>query len=127
MSSPVLTVVNEITFDAFYGVLGGSKPKENYYCLQVGVFGAVDYETGVVLSFEKLNEFLKKIANVLDGKQLNDIDALMFPTDNPTKELLCVWIATQLMDFMEPGNNVYPGFVRLYENGDTYAEIKLMP
>lgn len=128
MKNPIVTIVREIPFNATYRLSTeeSSLLKEGKYVLQIGIFGPVDYSSGVVFCKKTMDLFLEKMKKKLDGNNLNTVDELLFPSDTPTTELLCVWFSTQLMDFMEPGQGVQPSFVRLYDSFEGYAEIKFV-
>jgi 6-pyruvoyltetrahydropterin/6-carboxytetrahydropterin synthase len=58
------------------------------YCVSITVAGDADPQLGWLIDFAAIDEVVSPVVAQLDHRLLNDIDGL----DNPTCELLAVWL-----------------------------------
>ncbi len=93
-----MLLFKEFTFDAAHflpNVPDGHKCKEMHghtYRLRVWLEGKLDKQLGWVIDFADLKKVVKPMLDQVDHKCLNNIKEL----DNPTCELIAVWIWDQL-------------------------------
>lgn len=120
-----ITVVKEFTFDAAHQLPNHPGKCKNVhghtYRMQIGIKGAVDPNTGMVVDFSEVKELVnQRIINKLDHSYLND----QLPYESPTAENMVVWIVEKLYDLfaVEWEGKVRLSFVRLYETPTSYAE-----
>ncbi len=120
-----ITVVKEFTFDAAHHLpyhAGKCKGLHGHtYRMQIGVKGAANPHTGMVVDFSEVKELVnQRIINKLDHSYLND----QLPYESPTAENMVVWIVEKLYDLfaVEWEGKVRLSFVRLYETPTSYAE-----
>lgn len=115
-----MEVFREFTFDAAHRLQGlpeGHKCANMHghtYRLTVAVEGPLEPSIGWVVDFAAINGATNEVIAQLDHRVLNDLPGL----EQPTTELIAVWIWNQLIDRL-------PGLARvtLYENarsGVTY-------
>lgn len=100
-------------------------PKEDsnvYLKVRAGVWGPVDKETGIVKGVEELDLFFYYLQ-----KQVNAYkeESSTFPSEQPIVELICVWVANQLMEFMDVKGDIFPQFIRVYTRPSCFVELKL--
>lgn len=88
--------------------------------VEVGVEGAVDPNTGMVIDFTELKPAVKSVAGSLDHKLLNDIIPM------PTAENVVDYIWRELEDFAKT-YKVKLAFVRVWETDTSYAELRVYP
>lgn len=62
------------------------------YAITIVVEGEVDPTLGWVMDFAAIDEHVSPLVRALDHRVLNDLDGL----DNPTSELLAVWLWQRL-------------------------------
>jgi 6-pyruvoyltetrahydropterin/6-carboxytetrahydropterin synthase len=93
-----MLLFKEFTFDSAHflpNVPDGHKCKEMHghtYRLRVWLEGKPDDKLGWVMDFAELKKAVKPVLDCVDHKCLNNIEGL----DNPTCELIAVWIWDQL-------------------------------
>ena len=93
-----MLLFKEFTFDAAHflpNVPDGHKCKEMHghtYRLRVWLNGKLDAKLGWVIDFADLKKAVKPMLDKVDHKCLNNIEGL----NNPTCELIAVWIWDQL-------------------------------
>ena len=96
--SDVIELVKDFRFEAAHflpNVPEGHKCRRVHghsFRGEVAVRGAVDERTGWVMDFADLKRAVNPLVDRLDHYLLNDIEGL----ENPTSELLAVWIWKQL-------------------------------
>ena len=96
--SDVIELVKDFRFEAAHflpNVPEGHKCRRVHghsFRGEVAVRGAVDARTGWVMDFADLKRAVNPLVERLDHYMLNDIEGL----ENPTSELLAVWIWKQL-------------------------------
>lgn len=95
---PSCEIFKEFTFEAAHR-LGQVPPGHkcahlhgHSYRVALHVLGEIGADTGWVTDFGDLSEAFAPLRAHLDHRYLNDIDGL----DNPTSELLAVWIYERL-------------------------------
>lgn len=120
-----ITVVKEFTFDAAHQLPNHPGKCKNVhghtYRMQIGIKGAVDPNTGMVVDFAEAKELVNKIIiDKLDHCYLNE----QLPYYSPTAENMVTWIVEKLFDLfaVEWEGLVRLCFVRLYETPTSYAE-----
>jgi 6-pyruvoyltetrahydropterin/6-carboxytetrahydropterin synthase len=62
------------------------------YLVEIAIEGEVDAERGWLMDFAEIDEHVSPLVRQLDHQVLNEIDGL----DNPTSELLAVWLWKKL-------------------------------
>lgn len=90
--------------------------------VQVGIWGSVDLETGVSVCVTDLCAFFAFLQEEVDKSEHEDST---FPSEQLTFDLICVWVANQLMGYMDTEKSFFPGFVRVYLDSDCFIELKL--
>ena len=115
--------VKRVSFDAAH-FLPGYKGKcsnmhGHHWVVELGVSGEVDPETGMVIDFTLLKEFLKvKVEDRFDHVLVNDL------IENPTAEMIAGRIKLS-WDLWAEENclAVKLVFIRVWETEDSYAEV----
>ncbi|HEY3055669.1 MAG TPA: 6-carboxytetrahydropterin synthase QueD [Thermoanaerobaculia bacterium] len=98
MSSEVIELVKDFRFEAAHflpNVPEGHKCRRTHghsFRGEVAVRGEIDAKTGWLIDFADLKRAVDPIVKRLDHYLLNEVEGL----ENPTSELLSVWIWTQL-------------------------------
>lgn len=98
MSSPVVEVFREFRFEAAHSLPQMPEAHKDRrvhghsYRVRVSARGPVDERTGYVLDFATLKAEFAPIDMRLDHHYLNDVAGL----ENPTSEVLAVWVWNQL-------------------------------
>ncbi len=93
-----VTLTREFTFDAAQALTifpEGHKCRRLHghtFRLQVSVKGEIDPKTGLLYDHAKIKEVLQPLLEQLDHSYLNEIPGL----ENPTLEMLCVWLWERL-------------------------------
>lgn len=93
-----------------------SKLHGHRWVVEVGCSGRVNKETGMVVDFKDLKDFLQTIEDRFDHKLLNDV------IENPTAENICkyifdwfiLWCTARELEFK---------FVRVWETDDSMVEL----
>lgn len=62
------------------------------YAIELAIEGEIDPQRGWLMDFAEIDEYAMPVIRRLDHQVLNEIEGL----DNPTSELLAVWIWNQL-------------------------------
>jgi len=75
------------------------------YAIEIAVRGPVDAELGWLLDFAEIGRATEPLRQALDHRLLNDVVGL----ENPTAELLCIWIWERLAPTL-------PGLARVSVN-----------
>jgi len=83
------------------------------YRVEVSVEGPLD-ERGFVIDYAELDAAVQPLIDRLDHRYLNDIDGL----DNPTSEVLAMWLKTRIANAITPLAPV----VRIYETPRYWVE-----
>ena len=114
---PEMTVVKRIEFDAAH-YLPGYKGKcanlhGHHWAIELGVKGKVDSETGMVIDFIKLKDFLKIIEDRFDHSLVNDV------ISNPTAENIALYVEKEWERASIGG--VKLDFIKVRETGDSYV------
>lgn len=98
MDQEHVELVKDFTFEAAHwlpNVPDGHKCRRIHghsFRGQVSVLGPLDERTGWVMDFGDLRAAVQPILETLDHYLLNEIEGL----ENPTSEILCVWIWKRL-------------------------------
>ena len=85
--------------------------------IELAVEGSVDEYTGMVIDFVDLRRFLDYIKEQLDHRLVNDI------IPNPTAENICLYISDKLFDDNWGFNPRSWKWIRVWETGDSYAQL----
>jgi len=128
----ILTGVKKFVFDSAHRLPNYNGPCQRLhghtYTLLVGVRGATDEETGMVVDFADIKRAVKPLLQALDHQYLNELSSLAphgvrFPADLPTAERMVEWFARVLQTESQCWqSDVSLTFVRLYETPTSYAE-----
>jgi len=118
-----LMVVKRFEFAAAHflpGYPGKCKDLHGHtFSLEIGVEGAIDEQTGMVIDFVTLKKVVNEaVIDKLDHKCLKDIKEKDFPYQMPTVENMIVWIKDKL-HYAFPWHIT---FIRLWETPNSYAE-----
>jgi len=62
------------------------------YGVEIAVAGPVDHTSGWLMDFDLLDQGVSVLIGELDHRLLNDVEGL----ENPTCELICVWLWSRL-------------------------------
>ena len=90
------------------------------WIIEVGVFGEPDPVSGMVVDFKVLADFLDhRVVSKLDHHLINE------EIKNPTAENICAWIWDIMVKFPFLDKDSGVSLVRVWETGDSYAEICL--
>lgn len=87
--------------------------------VEVFVFGNTLNETGILIDFKILKEFLNKILNSIDHKLLNDI--YFFSDKNPSSEIIAKYIFLEFKNMLKSNNNICVKKVNVWETDDSMA------
>jgi 6-pyruvoyltetrahydropterin/6-carboxytetrahydropterin synthase len=115
------TMSREYSFEAAHSlpkVPDGHKCKRVHghnYVLHVLVHGDVA-DNGMIMDFWDLDKIVKPIVEIVDHRNLNDIEGL----DNPTAELIARWFLNKIRADMPED---YEIAVRLYETPQCFVEV----
>ncbi len=122
-----MVVSKKISFDAAH-FLPGYKGKcanthGHHWVVELAVDGKVDKNTGMVVDFVVLKEFLETIENTFDHKLLNDI------IENPTAENICLFVADRFADWwknlkMEEYLSFKLRWIKIWETEDSMAMLE---
>lgn len=117
-------VVKEFTFAAAHWLPGYDGPCKNLHGhewrLQVGYFGRIFKETGMVADFSLIKASVSEVISQLDHHCLNEVTYKGFPFYLPTAENMLEWFVNTLPNITATDLS----FLRLYETSTSYAEWK---
>ena len=118
-----MIISKKISFDAAHRLPNYDGKCANlhghHWIVELAVRGEVSKETGMVVDFTLLKEFLESIRNTFDHHLVNEI------IENPTAENICKYIFNRYWS----GDCKLPillslEFIRVWETEDSYAELR---
>lgn len=114
-----MTVVKRISFDAAHYLPGYegkcAQMHGHHWVVELGVKGPINEETGIVVDFVHLSDFLKEyVVDKFDHTLLNDI------IPNPTAENLARYILMYTIR-LEVKTGCKLAFIKCWETEDSYA------
>ena len=112
-----MSVTRSVTFDAAHKLPNYdglcSKLHGHRWTLEVTISGEVNKQTGMIVDFKELNEYLKeRVVRLFDHSYINDLIPM------PTAEMMVIYIVKELRIKYGPGLSR----VRLYETPNSYCE-----
>ena len=119
-----MIVSKRISFDAAHFLPEYEGPcvfmHGHHFSVELAVQGEVNHETGMVMDFKYLKEFLQSIKDIFDHTLLNNI------ISNPTAENIALYIKEQ---FDTRGRytlgDVKLAFIKVWETEDSCVEIRV--
>lgn len=119
------TVAKRVSFDAAHYLPNYEGKCKNmhghHWVVELGVEGEVGVETGMVVDFTHLGDFLRGVKKVVDHGLVNDT------IPNPTAENIADWVKQCFLAYQKGNRNlskVRLAFIRVWETEDSYAEVK---
>jgi 6-pyruvoyltetrahydropterin/6-carboxytetrahydropterin synthase len=117
-----ITVCKKIGFDAAHFLPDHpGKCKElhgHHWVTEIGVTGELNEDTGMVVDFTLLSEFLKTIEGALDHHLLNDT------VGNPTAENIACWIRDRFLEYQSL-SEMELVFVKVWETDNSCAILEV--
>lgn len=115
------TVVKRVSFDAAHYLPHYDGKCKNlhghHWLVELAVNGTVDRETGMVIDFTILKDFLKReVVDKFDHHHVNNT------ITNPTAENIAAYILGRWND--QSGYTPKLEFIRVWETEDSYAEVR---
>ena len=119
----MIVVAKKISFDAAHWLPNYEgkchQMHGHHWVVELAVKGLTGKDSGMVIDFTYLKEFLKTIEDTFDHKVVNDV------IENPTAENICHYVLRKFLDWQNTHHEKFIGvkfsWVRIWETEDSYA------